>query len=99
MKAIAKALPPEFVNRLDQIVLFNRLTRERIGEITSIELEGVRALLREREMELLVTPAAVQRLADAGYDPAYGARPVRRALRHHLLDPLAQVLIGMATLR
>jgi len=94
MEAIAQALPPEFVNRLDSIVLFNRLPRERIAEIAAMEVDSVRSRLAERGMALRVTPAALQRLADAGYDPAYGARPVRRAVRRQLLDPMAQVLIG-----
>ena len=96
LKAIAGALPPEFVNRLDQIVLFNRLPRERIADIAQIEIEHVRSRLRERDLALTVSPAAIAWLAEAGYDPSYGARPVRRAVRQYLLNPLAQTLIGDA---
>ena len=92
--AISAALPPEFVNRLDQIVLFNRLQRPQIDQIARLELAKLRGRLRARSLALKVSPAAVRWLADAGYDPAYGARPVRRAVRQHLLNPLAQALIA-----
>jgi ATP-dependent Clp protease ATP-binding subunit ClpB len=94
MKAVAAAYPPEFVNRLDEIVLFNRLSRDRVAKITEMELQQVRNRLAQRGMRLRVSEEALFRLADAGYNPAYGARPVRRAVRQYLLDPLAQLLIG-----
>ena len=94
LEAISRALPPEFVNRLDQIVLFNRLPRERIAEIARIEVAQVRERLATRNMGLSLSPGALHRLAEAGYDPTYGARPVRRAVRAQLLDPLSKVLIG-----
>jgi len=94
MQAIAAALPPEFVNRLDQIVLFNRLPKSEIGKIAALELHKVGERLSERHLELHVSGGAVDWLAQAGYDPAYGARPVRRAVRQHLLNPLARAIIG-----
>mmetsp|Transcript_15476 Transcript_15476/g.49174 ORF Transcript_15476/g.49174 Transcript_15476/m.49174 type:complete len:524 (+) Transcript_15476:280-1851(+) len=94
LKAVAAAYPPEFVNRLDEIVLFNRLSRDRVAKITEMELQQVRSRLAQRGMRLRVSEEAILRLADAGYNPAYGARPVRRAVRHFVLDPLAQLLIG-----
>jgi len=94
MEAVAKALPPEFVNRLDQIVLFNRLPRSEIGKIAALELRKVSERLEERQLELHVSGSAVDWLAHAGYDPAYGARPVRRAVRQHLLNPLAHAIIS-----
>jgi ATP-dependent Clp protease ATP-binding subunit ClpB len=94
MKAVAEALPPEFVNRLDQIVLFNRLPRDQIRQIASIEVKKVRERMADRKLHLHVSDTAVEWLAEAGYDPQYGARPVRRAVRQHLLNPLARALIG-----
>ena len=94
MKAVAEHLPPEFVNRLDQIVLFNRLQREQIGAIVRLELAAVRQRLSHQSLHLAVSPDALGWLASAGYDPAYGARPVRRAVRQHVLNPLAHALLG-----
>ena len=94
MEAISAALPPEFVNRLDQIVLFNRLDRGQIRSIATIEIEKVASRLDERHVELHVSDDAVQWLAGAGYEPAYGARPVGRAVRQHLLNPLARAMLA-----
>merc|ERR1719159_1453713 len=94
MKAVAEALPPEFVNRLDQIVLFNRLPRSEIRQIAGLEVRKVRDRMADKQLQLHVTNEAIEWLAEAGYDPAYGARPVRRAVRQHLLNPLARALIG-----
>jgi len=93
MEAIASALPPEFVNRIDQIVLFNRLDRQQIHSIAEIEVSKVARRLRDQQLELHVSPAATSWLAEAGYDPAYGARPVRRAVRQYLLNPLARTML------
>ena len=76
------------------MVLFNRLPREQISQIVRIEVGRVSERLSEQALALSVTEAAVEWLADAGYDPAYGARPVGRAVRQHLLNPLARALIG-----
>jgi len=92
--AVAAALPPEFVNRLDQIVLFNRLPRSEVAKIATLELAKVSSRLADRQLELHVSANASEWLAEAGYDPAYGARPVGRAVRTHLLNPLARQLIG-----
>ncbi|EOD36502.1 Hsp104 [Emiliania huxleyi CCMP1516] len=79
--------------RLPARVLFERLTRERIAAICAVEVQ-LRERLSARGVRLRLSPDALLRLAEAGYDPAYGARPVRRAIRHHLLDPLSRLLIG-----
>ena len=77
LEAVSQALPPEFVNRLDQIVLFNRLPRSEIAKIAEIELAKVRTRLAEKRLTLHVSADAVQWLAEAGYDPAYGGAPRR----------------------
>ena len=94
MAAVAKALPPEFVNRIDSIVLFNRLSRAQIHQIVRFELAKVERRLGQHALSLEVSEPAVSWLSEVGYDPAYGARPVGRAVRQHLLNPLARALIS-----
>ncbi len=86
---------PEFLNRIDEIVVFHPLDREQLKEIVDIQLQRVQAHLRERGYRLDVTPEAKQYLADVGYDPDFGARPLKRAIQRELQDPLAmEVLSG-----
>ncbi len=86
---------PEFLNRVDEVVVFHRLTPEDLKQIVDIQLERVRRLLVERRLDLEVSEAAKVFLAEAGWDPAYGARPLKRAIQRELQDPLAlQLLAG-----
>ena len=86
---------PEFLNRLDEIILFHSLTQEDIVRIVDIQLARLERLLAERHLALELTPQAKQFLAEKGFDPVYGARPLKRAIQHHLQDPLAmQILEG-----
>ena len=85
---------PEFLNRLDEIVIFHPLTREHLTEIVKIQLEHVAALLSERGYVLQVTPEAEVYLADVGYDPDFGARPLKRAIQREVQDPLAVKLLS-----
>ena len=86
---------PEFLNRLDDIILFERLKRADMAAIVDIQLDGLRKLLGDRKLELELDEAAKALLADKGYDPAYGARPLRRVIQRFLQDPLAeQILAG-----
>jgi ATP-dependent Clp protease ATP-binding subunit ClpB len=86
---------PEFLNRVDDIVVFRPLTRADIGRIVEIQLERLRKLMAERQLTLELTEAARESVADAGYDPVYGARPLKRALQRMIQDPLAtRVLKG-----
>jgi ATP-dependent Clp protease ATP-binding subunit ClpB len=86
---------PEFLNRIDEIVVFHPLTRAEIGEIVNIQLRRVARLLAERGFTLQVSEAAREYLAETGYDPDFGARPLKRAIQRELQDPLAmQVLTG-----
>ena len=84
---------PEFLNRIDDIVLFHRLKREQMGAIVDIQLERLRKLLTDRKIELDLKPAAREWLASKGYDPAYGARPLKRAIQKYLQDPLAELIL------
>ena len=85
---------PEFVNRIDEMVVFRPLGREQIRSIVGLEVERLRARLAERGFGLSVTEAALDRLADAGYDPVYGARPLKRAFRVEVENPLARRLLA-----
>ena len=86
---------PEFLNRVDEIVVFKPLTREDLGEIVGIQLRHVSDLLAERGLRLEISPAASEWLADAGYDPEFGARPLKRAIQREVQDPLAlRILSG-----
>jgi ATP-dependent Clp protease ATP-binding subunit ClpB len=84
---------PEFLNRIDEIVEFQPLTQEQIGEIVELQLQRLRGRLAERRIELELTDAAKQALAEAGWDPAYGARPLKRAIQRRLENPLALRLL------
>jgi ATP-dependent Clp protease ATP-binding subunit ClpB len=84
---------PEFVNRLDDVVRFAALTREQIGEIVALQVAGVLARVRERGIEVTLSDAALALLAELGYDPAYGARPLRRVIQKQLTDRLALALL------
>ncbi len=84
---------PEFINRIDEIVRFRPLSEEDLAVITEIALGRLRARLAERRLTLVVTKAAEEWLARAGYDPDYGARPLRRVLQRNVEDPLALALL------
>jgi ATP-dependent Clp protease ATP-binding subunit ClpB len=87
---------PEFLNRVDEIVIFHQLTREDLTQIVDIQLNRVAQLLKERNLGLEISPEARAYLAEVGYDPDFGARPLKRAIQRELQDPLAmQVLSGV----
>ena len=92
-KAVKKAFPPEFINRVDEQVFFNPLTKEDIGKIIDIELKGLKARVSEAGFDLNVTAAAKRFVADAGYDPNYGARPLKRAIQKYIEDPVSEQII------
>ena len=91
---VRKAFKPEFINRLDDIVVFQNLTAEDLGQIVEITVDRLQHRLAERSLELAVTPAARLWLADNGYDPVYGARPLRRLMQKEIDDRLAKALLG-----
>jgi ATP-dependent Clp protease ATP-binding subunit ClpB len=84
---------PEFVNRLDDVVRFAPLTREQLGEIVELQVTQVLGRVRERGIEVTLTEAARELLGNMGYDPAYGARPLRRVIQKQLTDRLALALL------
>jgi len=94
-EALQTNFRPEFLNRVDETIIFHSLSREQITQIVEIQLGGLRKRLAERKIELSLTPTAKQFLAAEGYDPVYGARPLKRVIQKRLLDPLAlKVLNG-----
>jgi ATP-dependent Clp protease ATP-binding subunit ClpC len=84
---------PEFLNRIDEIVEFEALTREQLGEIVELQLERLKARLAERGLQIELTPAAKEVVAEAGWDPTYGARPLKRSLQRLVENPLALRLL------
>ncbi len=95
MEALRQAFRPEFINRIDEIVIFNPLGKEELERIVGLLLKSVEKLLAERQITLELTPAANELLLREGYDPAYGARPLRRTIQRLIQDPLAlQILEG-----
>ncbi|HEX8096498.1 MAG TPA: AAA family ATPase [Pyrinomonadaceae bacterium] len=84
---------PEFLNRVDDVVIFRQLSREQISEIIDIQLERLRAMLQERDIRLVLDDSARQLLAREGYDPLYGARPLKRAIQTLIQNPLAVKLL------
>jgi ATP-dependent Clp protease ATP-binding subunit ClpB len=89
LTVVQKEFRPEFLNRIDEVVVFHPLQKAQIREIARIQTEHLRARLRERDLELEITDAALDRLAEAGFDPVYGARPLKRAVQAQVENPLA----------
>jgi ATP-dependent Clp protease ATP-binding subunit ClpB len=95
MEALRASFRPEFINRIDEIVIFNPLGKEQLAKIVGLLLKSVEKLLAERQITLELKPAAQELLLREGYDPAYGARPLRRTIQRLIQDPLAlQILEG-----
>jgi ATP-dependent Clp protease ATP-binding subunit ClpB len=94
MSAVRGHFRPEFLNRLDEIVLFHRLQRAQMADIVKIQLERLRALLIDRKITLKLDDGALGWLAQKGYDPAYGARPLKRVIQKDVQDPLAEKLLA-----
>ncbi|MHA0317851.1 ATP-dependent chaperone ClpB [Sphingomonas melonis] len=93
MEIVRAHFRPEFLNRLDEIILFHRLGQSHMGPIVDIQVARVAKLLADRKIALELTDAAREWLGRVGYDPVYGARPLRRAVQRHLQDPLAEAIL------
>ncbi len=94
MAAVRESFRPELLNRIDEVVIFAPLGREQITQIVEIQLRDLRQRLAERNISVELTPAAKERLADIGFDPVYGARPLRRAIQQRIVHPLAVRLLA-----
>ncbi|QMV00621.1 ATP-dependent chaperone ClpB [Devosia sp. D6-9] len=94
LDAVKAAFRPEFLNRIDEILLFHRLERKHMGAIVDIQMKRLQELLKERDVTLTLTPAARDWLALEGYDPAYGARPLKRVIQREIQDQLAEEILA-----
>ncbi|MFZ2288269.1 MAG: ATP-dependent chaperone ClpB [Halopseudomonas yangmingensis] len=94
MDALHGHFRPEFINRVDEVVVFDPLGKEQIGGIAQIQLQRLRQRLAERELNLELSPAALEKLIAVGYDPVYGARPLKRAIQRWIENPLAQRILS-----
>jgi ATP-dependent Clp protease ATP-binding subunit ClpB len=95
MEDVRRAFRPEFLNRLDEILLFSRLSRANMADIVEVQLKKLLKLLSDRKIDLKFDGTALQWLANRGYDPVYGARPLKRVIQRSLQNPLAtQILEG-----
>jgi ATP-dependent Clp protease ATP-binding subunit ClpB len=94
MEVVGSHFRPEFINRIDESVVFHPLGRSQIRAITTIQVDILRKRLQEREIEFQVSDAALDKLGEAGFDPVYGARPLKRAIQQRLENSLAQDLLA-----
>ena len=94
MAVVRSAFRPEFLNRVDEIILFHRLKRGEMSRIVDIQLKRLSQLLEDRKITIALDPAAREWLADKGYDPAYGARPLKRVIQKAVQDPLAELILS-----
>jgi ATP-dependent Clp protease ATP-binding subunit ClpB len=85
---------PEFLNRIDETILFHSLSRGQIGKIVDVQLDHLRKRLADRQLKLSLTPAAIEFLAEEGYDPAYGARPLKRVIQQRIENPVATKILA-----
>ncbi|MDE2489177.1 MAG: AAA family ATPase, partial [Alphaproteobacteria bacterium] len=94
MDVVRRHFRPEFLNRIDEIILFKRLGRAEMDNIVRIQLQRVEKLLADRRMTIALEPSALHWLAERGYDPVYGARPLKRVIQKELVDPIARKLLS-----
>jgi ATP-dependent Clp protease ATP-binding subunit ClpB len=94
MTVVRAAFRPEFLNRIDEIILFHRLKRSEMSKIVDIQMKRLDKLLEDRKITIVLEPPAREWLADKGWDPAYGARPLKRVIQRYLQDPLAEMILA-----
>ena len=94
MGVVAQHFRPEFINRVDDIVVFHPLNRAQVAEIAILQFDILRQRLADQDIEITLTPAAIEKLVEEGYDPVYGARPLKRVIQKRVENPLAQKILG-----
>ncbi len=94
MSLVENTFKPEFINRLDEIILFNRLFREQMAAIFNVQFARLKKVLEEKELKVFLDDLVVEFLSEAGYDPVYGARPLKRIIKNRLEDPLANMILS-----
>ena len=96
MEALRKHFRPEFLNRVDDLILFHALSKNELSQIVGLQIKKIQAMLSDQKIGLEITAAAQTFIADAGYDPAYGARPLKRAIQRQLQNPIATKILENA---
>jgi ATP-dependent Clp protease ATP-binding subunit ClpB len=94
MQVVRAHFRPEFLNRVDEIILFHRLRRQDMGAIVDIQFKRLSRLLEDRKITVTLAESGREWLADKGYDPAYGARPLKRVIQKQVQDPLAEMILA-----
>jgi ATP-dependent Clp protease ATP-binding subunit ClpB len=94
MAVVRSAFRPEFLNRVDEIILFHRLKKAEMGRIVDIQMKRLQKLLDDRKITIALEPSARDWLAEKGWDPAYGARPLKRVIQKSVQDPLAEMILA-----
>jgi ATP-dependent Clp protease ATP-binding subunit ClpB len=94
MEQLRASFKPEFLNRIDDVIIFKRLGMEQLKQIIKIQLESLRRMLEDRKINLVLDPSAEELLAQEGFDPVYGARPLKRAIQSLIQNPLAMKLLS-----
>lgn len=94
MELLKQTIRPEFLNRIDEIIMFTPLNEQEIEKIVSLQLDGIKKLLAVNGVELEITPAALKFIAHEGYDPQFGARPVKRIIHRYVLNQLSKDLLA-----
>ena len=93
---LKKSIRPEFLNRIDEVIMFEPLSRTNVSEIVKIQFEGIRKLLAEKDLKITATEEALDWLSQLGYDPQFGARPVKRVMQKQILNELSKQLLAGA---
>ena len=91
---LKQVIKPEFLNRIDDLIMFTPLSEDEIAQIVRLQVEGIAAMLKENGIDIMLTPKAIELIASEGFDPQFGARPIKRALQRLLLNELAEKIIG-----
>ena len=91
---LRRTFKPEFLNRIDDIIIFDALRREDMDKILDVQLRRVRRLLTDRQLSLVMTDAAKTAIAEAGFDPLFGARPLKRSIQQYLLNPMSKSIVS-----
>jgi ATP-dependent Clp protease ATP-binding subunit ClpB len=94
MGVVAQHFRPEFINRVDDIVVFQPLNRAQVGEIAKLQFEILKRRLADQDIEITLSAAAIDKLVEEGYDPVYGARPLKRVIQRRVENPLAQKILA-----
>jgi ATP-dependent Clp protease ATP-binding subunit ClpB len=94
MELLKQTIRPEFLNRIDEIIMFTPLSKQNVREIVEIQLNQLKKLLKEKDLKLVVTEHAFDYIVEAGYDPFFGARPVKRVIQKQVLNELSKALLG-----